>query len=234
MQNRLCRFYADVYSVHISVSLRLCYLRLLWGAVYTEEVVWIWTRESKELEGERWRRDESDRLIYFSVLFGAFFLSLALSPTFPLNLCGHCWREEEEEGGAWRLTGACSNTIPVTRGEEWPPFPLGSLSFPSRPTVLPVCVAWYQETFKRASQTPNTMCRDETDAWRMRPEVPLTSLPPTVWAEVWLWVYRRQCQKPLSCNEVRERDGLRHGEDTDKVLSVCSEAWTPLFGWLQR
>lgn len=70
------------------------------------------------------KANELDRLIHFSLPFCSLFLPLILSPTslslsLP-DLCGHC---------LW-VTGACSNTIPVTRREEWPPFPLHSLSSP--------------------------------------------------------------------------------------------------------
>lgn len=61
--------------------------------------------------------------------------SLSLS-----DLCGH-W---------WGLTGACSNTIPVAHGEEWPPFPLRSLSFPTgRPACLCCLISRDIQTVER-------------------------------------------------------------------------------------
>lgn len=116
--------------------------------------------KKKEWEGRKnikeRERNELDRLIHFSLLFGALFLSslclLFLSLSLP-NLCGHCWG----------VTGACSNTIPVTQGEEWPPFPLHSLSFPPG---RPACLFVFPD-IRRHLNSPvkrRTMHQDETNS----------------------------------------------------------------------
>ena len=150
----------------------------------------------------------------FSPSLGLLLLCLTLP-----DLYGHCWG----------MTGASSNTIPITQGEEWPPFPLHSLSSPpgrlAHLFVLP--------DIRRHLNSPvtcRTMDRDETYSWRIGQRsswhLSLPQFEDVCRAEVWLWVCRPQGQKPLPCNEVRKRDEARDLEDTDKVLSVCSVGLT--------
>lgn len=89
---------------------------------------------------------KSDRFVFCSVpsfsstlsvspllLYVFYPFSLSISLHLP-DLCGHCGKGDEGWGC---LTGACSSTVPVTQGEEWPLFPLSSLSStPGRPLCL--------------------------------------------------------------------------------------------------
>lgn len=61
--------------------------------------------------------------IHFSLPFSA----LCLSSSVVIVASGLEMLVGKGEG----LTGACSCTNPVARGEEWPPFPLGVLSSPA-------------------------------------------------------------------------------------------------------
>lgn len=149
------------------------------------------------------------------------YLSFSLSPP---DLCGHCWG----------VTGACSNTIPVTRGEEWPPFPLHSLSFPPGRQA---CLFVFPD-IRRHLNSPvkrSTMHQDETNGWRMRPHwhLSLPQFEDVCRAEVWLWVCRHQCQKPLSCNAVRGREiGERHRGHMQIPLCLLWGFDCSAHGWL--
>lgn len=176
----------------------------------------------RERRGWRWGERERDEVLYSLVpSFSSSLCLLPLSVSLP-DLCGHCW------GG---LTGACSNTISVTQGEEWPPFPLRSLSSPPGRRaclfVLPDIGRHLNSPVKHS-----TMRRDETNSWRMRPEVPPDIAPShglRICGEHKYYYETTNTSAKTLCHVMRlerERDGVRDiGGQTKSLVS-------PLRVWL--
>lgn len=136
------------------------------------------------------------------------------------------------------LTGACSCTNPVARGEEWPPFPLGVLSSPAGWRACLFVFQWYQETFKQSSQTRAQCARAKltVEEWGQSfdnlafPFLSFPSLPsPTPHLNsaslkmhseqgIWFWARKRRCQTSVMSGDVC--DSVCHAESSESALRV--------------